>query len=353
MKITGKTISHLITKTLLATLSLCLPALTHAETSVATVPEGYVTLTALAGTGTSPTLTILSLPLLATATIPGQITGVITGVTSNTISNTNAGWTAGTLSTAATPYLIRVTSGAAQGRTFLISASTANTSTSVTLDTAETTDLTSLGIAAGTDTYEVLPCDTIASVFGTPATSGVLGGTAPAQSDQVMLLIGGIWKKYYYSTSLAGWRQSAGNAPANDIPIAPHSAIVYIRLANTPISFTVTGRVPNMKRIVSISNTGLSLISNGWPTGVTLANSGINQINGWLSNSTAGNADQIQILVNGIWKRYYHDGSMWRAAAGNAPSDSIEIPAGGGMVVIKKNATAGSATLTQTLPYSL
>ncbi len=357
MKTTGKAFSHLITKTLLsgvlATGSLCLPTLIHAETSVATVPEGYVTLTVSAGTGSAYASSILSLPLLATSTAGGQTTGIITSVASNSLTNANAGWTAGALSTTTSPHLIRITSGVAQGRTFLISTATANTATSVTIDANEAIDLTTLGITAGTDTYEIIPCDTLASIFGTPATTGVLGGSSASQADQVLLLVKGSWRVYFYNTTSNDWRLAGVNTASNNIPIPPHSAIIYNRKANTSLTFTVTGRVPNMKRSVSVANAGYSCVSNGWPTSMTLSSSGINQISGWQSSSNSGTADLVQILVNGSWRVYYYDGTHWRMVGTNLLSDSVVIPVGGGAVINKRGSATGNALLSQTPPYAL
>lgn len=149
-----------------------------AQTTATTDPVGFVTVGITAGTGSAKRNTLFSVPLLETESIQGQIAGTITGVTASTISNSNAGWAAGALSQPATPYLIQITSGAAEGRLFLISSSTntggavagtANTATTVTVSSVDSTqvDLSSLGIVAGTDTYKIYACDTLSSFFGT------------------------------------------------------------------------------------------------------------------------------------------------------------------------------------------
>ena len=108
---------------LLAALAIAVPAARAQETAT-TDPVGFVTVGIAAGTGLSKKNTLFSLPLLETESIDGQVAGTITGVTVNSISNSSAGWTPGALSNPATPYLIMITSGPAQGRMFLIASST-------------------------------------------------------------------------------------------------------------------------------------------------------------------------------------------------------------------------------------
>ena len=175
-------------------------------TTVSTTPTGYFPVTIAAGTSAGRTLSFVSFPLQNVAPINGEAQGFVTGVTSNTITNSNAGWTAGQLSTAATPCLVQFTSGAAAGRTFLVSTSTSNTATTLTLDAvdATTVDLTTLGIVPGTDTYQILSGDTLSTLFGTPATTGIAGATSSGSADQVELLSNGVWLSYYYNTN-SGW----------------------------------------------------------------------------------------------------------------------------------------------------
>lgn len=357
MKRTRETFVHLIAKSCCVSAltlgTLCLPTLTHAQTSVATVPQGYVTLTVSAGTGSSYIPTVISLPLLATSNATGQTTGIITSLTSTTINNSNAGWVAGALSNATSPYLIRITSGAAKGRTFLLSTATANTTTAVTVDALEGVNLSNLSIVAGTDTYELIPCDTLLSIFGTPATTGIWGNATATHADQIMVLINGAWSKFYYNTGSSDWRAVGTDAAGNNIPIPPHTAVIYNRWPNTPLTFTITGRVPDAQRAVSVANSGLSLLSSGWPTSVTLTNSGIHQISGWTSNANAANADQVQMMIEGGWRKYYHDGTAWRQVGTDEASNTTSIPIGSGALIIKKGSVTGNTTLTQIPPYNL
>lgn len=322
-----------------------------------TVPVGMVTITADAAVNGTPKITSISLPLVNPAVITGEVSGRITGVTTNSISNSNAGWTAGELSQTASPFVIRITSGAALGRTFLISNSSQNTSSTIFLDAedANLVDLNSLGILTGTngDTYEILQCDTIAEVFGTPATTGVVGGVAPGDSDIVSLLTGGTWKDYYYNTTLGAWVQAGTNTPSDHVPIRPDTAVNYKRVAATPLQIALTGRVPHLQRQAIVANSGDTYLSNGWPVNTTLGTAGIHLIPGWVSSPNPNTADTVAIFVSGAWRTYYHNGTQWLRAGPNTPSNGVAIPFQSGVIIKKRGSAAGSSALTQSVPYTL
>lgn len=320
--------------------------------SVATVPSGYFTLNIAAGTGTTSVTSVVSLPLQGTP----FSTGHFTGVTANTLSDSSANWTAGQLSQSATPYYIRITSGSAIGRTFIISTSTANTSTTLTIDTSNATgvDLTQLGIQTGAsgDSYEIVPADTISTIFGTPATTGVLGSSSPSSADIVQLFVSGAWRKYYYNTSSNNWLQVGPNINSNNVVIRPDSGVMYSRLAATSLSLTLMGRVPSITNTMLVSNSGVTFTNNSWPADLTLATSSINLIPGWISSSSPSSADIVQCFVSGAWRKYYYDGSNWRQVGPNIISNSLVLPAGSGIILDRKG-TSGTALLTQALPYTL
>ena len=132
-----------------------------------TTPVGAMTITvAAAPTVSSPKVSTLTIPLFnpVPSNFQGQSVGLITGITDNTITNTSAGWSAGALSQAASPYLVRITTGNATGRIFVVSTSAQNTSTTVTVGD-EGTPLTSSGLQVG-DSYSIHPADTLLSFFG-------------------------------------------------------------------------------------------------------------------------------------------------------------------------------------------
>lgn len=332
-------------------LAIAVAAASRSQT-VATTPVGGVVIDIAAGTGSTRTLTAVSVPVLMGATASGQMTGQITGVTTTTLTNSAAGWTAGQLSATAAPYVVRMKSGAAAGRTFLISTTTANTATTVTIDAGESPNLTGLSIAAG-DTYELIAVDTLAILF--PSGSGVLGGSSATAADNILINKAGVWRTYFYSTTLNRWTQVAlGNPDASNEPIKPDTALLYGRLAASTLTVKAFGSAPAMGRKAPVINSGVTFLANGWPADVTLLASGIQAIPGWVANAASASADKVQLLSGGVYKTYYFDGTNWRQVAlGNPIKNSDLIGATAGVLVNKLGSASGTAVLTQALPYSL
>lgn len=308
-------------------------------------PQSQTT-TLAAGTGTARTNTFLSLPLLGTLSASGQLSGVVTGVTATTFTNANAGWTAGQLSNPASPCLVQFTSGAALGRAFLLSTATANTATTATLDPSQSASLAALGVTAG-DAYELVPCPTIASVFGTPATTGILGGVSANEADQVQIFSGNTWKKYYFNTTSGSWRQASLETAAGNIPIPPSTAVLFSRLAASPLTLSLQGRSSRTRRVADIAGTGITPLSSTALTGQTLAAAGMETLPGWVSGASPASADTVMLWSANTWKKYYFDGSHWRAVSLNTLADSVAIPAGGGMLISRAGSAPGSTPLIQ------
>ncbi|MEI6279981.1 MAG: hypothetical protein WCQ16_11470, partial [Verrucomicrobiae bacterium] len=288
----------------------------------------------------------------------GPNSGVhLTSLASNSISNSAAGWTAGELSVAASPTLIRITSGSAIGRTFLVS-TTANTATTVTIDASDlgSTNLTSLGILTGDagDTYELLNAHTLATLFGTDSGNGILTGTNGAACDQVQLMVTGAYRTYYLSsaTNPMQWKRLGPNTASSNVVIKPETGILFSRLANSSLALTFTGTVPTIERKVAVKDSGLTNLSTGWSADATISTLGLTSIPTWTSG-TASTSDTVQFLVTGAYRTYYFNGTNWRRVGPNTISDSVAIPAGTVYTIKQLGAAATFSTLTQTAPYSL
>lgn len=323
--------------------------------TLGTEPVGYLMVGIAAGGISSRTLSVLSFPLQESASVVGQVRGRITSLTANSITNSNAGWMAGALSLQAEPHLVRITSGSAAGRTFLISSASPNTSTTVVIDPvdAAVANPATLGIAAGNngDSYCVLRADTLSSVFGTPAATGILGGTSSGTADIIQVLQGGEWRQYYFCTRGAGnWRRVGSDALAENVVIRPDSGVIYSRLAPTALTLLVAGAVPLACRQAAVARSGASFISNAWPVDGTLAGMKVASLPGWVSGTKP--IDYVQLLVSGAWRQYYFNGVNWRRVGPNTLSDNVPIPAGSAMVLQRQGASAGYETLFQEPPYS-
>lgn len=329
----------------------------HADSTAVTDPVGFVTANIAAGLGSAKKSTLFSVPLLETEGITGQISGVITGVGSNTISNSSADWANGELAQAETPFLVMVTSGAAEGRMFLISANTTNTLTVSGVDTVQTPDLTTLGIVPNTDTYTILACGTLKTLFGTPETTGIQGGTTQNNADTIVMVVNGAASTYFYKTDAVPprWtRVGPGFPNASNTPILPYYGVEYRRLPATPLSFVVTGAVPVKQRKVGVKNSGTTFLSQYWPTESTLVSLGIQNIPGWVGAPTMTSADTVILTANGIPATYWYDGANWKKIAPGYPiSDSVLIQIGTTVQISKKGNTSGYSTYIQQIPYNI
>ena len=340
----------------------------NGQTTATTDPVGFVTVGITAGTGSAKKNTLFSVPLMETEEITGQVAGTITGVTANTIVNSNAGWTAGALSQPATPYLIQITSGAGEGRLFLISsaigtggaiAGSANTATTVTVSSVDAAqvDLTSLGIVAGTDTYKIYACDTMSSFFGTPQTSGITGGSSTASADTVTVVLNGAVATYWFNTSVTPNRWSRvgpGSPDSSNVALVPNYGVQYGRIGNSALNFVVTGQVPVISREVNVKNSGTTLLSSFWPVDSTLTQIGLQALPGWVSGATAAVSDTVVLTAGGTASTYWYNGTNWRRVAPGSPiSDTAAIGIGTAIQIGKKGNAAGYTALDQNVPYQL
>jgi len=331
------------------------------QTTVSSEPFGYVKINVAAGTGTSKRTSLISIPLLDETSVAGRTSGSITGVTSNTITVQGAGWTAGQLSTAATPHLIEITSGAARGRMLLISTATPNTSDTVTIDATEIKNGGSLVNLNNGDTFRLRPVDTIGSFFGTPETTLIRGGTSPNTADTITLMIDGEPQTFFDHTGVTPkrWRRALlGNPDASNTPIPPHAGVQYARLADTPLQFIVTGRVPSGARRALINNVSASttILASYWPVNQTLGSLGLNSsIANWATNPSSSLADRVSLVRSGVTENYYHDGANWRQIRLGTPlANDVVVPPGSSVMIRRANRPgSGFVTYSNTAPYNL
>lgn len=338
------------------------PAHLNAQTTVATDPVGFTTVTITPGNGTARRQTMMSIPLLDAASVSGLSSGTISGVTSNSIVVSNAGWTAGALSQPSEPYVIQITSGTAAGRFFLIassaatggasgSAALANTATSVFISPIDSlqvsNDLPAAGVAEG-NTFKLFACDTL-SWFGSPATTGVLGGTSPNNSDNVTVTINGTPTTYYYRTTSSNWVRSGLNSSASNVALVPNIGLAYNRLSSNALSFVTTGQVPVTNRVAPIRNSGTTVLSQYWPVATTLKNLGLQDLAGWVKGTNQVSTDNVIVVAGGTPSTYYNNGTNWRRFPLTGNQDGVQIPVGAAVQVVKKGTNAGYTPFAQSI----
>ena len=341
----------------------------NAQTNTVTSePVGYVTVKMSAGSGTVKRLSYVSLPLLdKQLSITGKSKGTITAVTATTISDSSAGWVAGSLSAPATPYLLAITSGSAQGHIFHIASSattggavgasaSANTIDTITISSLTTgsgiSDLRTAGVAVG-DGYEIYACDTLSSALGSPSTTGIFAAALPASADTVVIVVNGTASTYWHNGT--EWKKTGAGTPSSpNVPLLPYYGFSYSRIANSELILTSMGSVPTQARKVQLKNAGLSLLSQYFPVDTTLATLALQNTAGWTKNALSPSADKIVIVSSGTASTYWHNGTDWRKTGAGSPiSNTTVIPAGAMVYINKVGTTSGFSTYSQALPYTL
>tara|TARA_B110000003_G_C16647962_1_gene532881 strand:+ start:2799 stop:3860 length:1062 start_codon:yes stop_codon:yes gene_type:complete len=351
------TIKQLLIRPLRIGLLAGMPLLSSATTVTSDV-VGYVSLKVNAGTGSSYVFTPLALPLYQPATnIDGKVSGTIGTFTNNTLTVDNAGWIPGQLSQKSSPYCIRITSGVAEGRVLLISSSTNNTTDTLTIDLpySEINDLTVLGISPTSDTYDIIECDTLATLFGAPSTGGIIGANSFNEADQIWMFTKRSWKKFFYSTELHRWtRRSRGNPDASAQVIMPNSGFLYARKGQSDLKFSISGKVTKEIKTITVYSSGITVLGNTWPVDLTLSQLKIASLDNWQSSADHTAADQLWLLNNGYWNKYFHDGKDWRRISRGEPiSNEILIRSGSSLFLKRSSSGHTISKLQQYPPYTL
>lgn len=336
---------------------LLAPTLALAVDTAYSPPVGGMTITVPAGQTRAVTL-----PLLPAAVGNGAVVGVISAVGSNYIDVANANWTPAAFSTASTPYLLRIKSGAAAGRVIPVS-TTANTATRLFL-TTDGFGLDQVVPPAAGDSFELLLADTLSSFFGS---STLQGGPDAASADNVQIWANTAWVYYYYNTTRSRWERStdtAASAARDNQLLRQDRGFMILRRATSELKIYVTGSVPQSGPKHNLSRPGVTFFSLGLPAPITLGALSL-QTNspGWRSVSGSSNAlssaDFIQIWSNTAWTYYYYDsgrGSWQRSTDTGASSsrDSITIPAGQPIMIRRLDSATAAADnfVAVPLPYT-
>ena len=319
-----------------------------AQSSVVTAPVGFVSYTIPAAVdSTTPTTTAICLPLHEAAAASGQLAGTITAVASGTISNSSAGWTSGALASAATPCFVRLSSGAAKGRTLFISA---NTSTDLTVDN-QNTDLIAAGVVVG-DSYQIIAGDTLMSLFGT----STLSGTSEDAADNILYWNGASWQIFYFNSTNNRWQQKGLSLSANNFALRPDAGLLFVRRATTPLAFNLIGVVPTHDLRYEVANSGSTFLANGFPLDTTLKTLGYNSLQGWTGDGSNGQTADLVMFWNGAsWQRFYYNtaNNRWQQVGLSLSADNFTIPSGSPVMIARLGSASGNSTLVHPIPYSL
>lgn len=311
-------------------------------TTVSTTPVGYLTAAIPASPdGVNPSNTVVSVPLYSTAVYAGAITSVDS---STSFSSGSAAWATNQFT--ASPTLVRIKTGANTGRNFLI---TANTATQLTVNT-DGFDLTQL--LSVNNTFEIIPANTLGSLFGTNSVQFQTASTASG-ADNLLLFNGASWDIYYNNGT--NWKKSGSLNNQNNTVIYPDEAIFIERFGLSSLSLTFMGVVPSGTERTDLPGPGYAFMANRFPTDTTIASFGLQALSGWQSGASASGAgDNLEIFNGTNWDVYYYNGTNWKKSGSLLTQDSTTIPAGSAVFILRQSSASGtSATLVQNLPYAL
>jgi hypothetical protein len=302
-----------------------------------------------------------SLPLLANVDAHPGAQGVITAVGSNYIENSSASLPAGAYSGVDLPFLARITTGPAAGRLFRV-ATPANTSTRLYLN-GDGLILNALGIRPSVDCYELLPADTLDSLFGSDL---LQGGPSASMADTVSVWGGASYQVFYYNNVRQRWERDIDTAATPDrgnFVLRSDRGVLIQRRASVPLELIFIGRVSSTENPITHQRPGNTLICTMSPVELTLSKLALDtaaRSRGWTGAAqpslALAQADLIQVWRDGAWLNFYFDTtrSRWQKAgdATNASADAIVIPAGAPIFVrrVKSGASVEEKTLTMPRP---
>jgi uncharacterized protein (TIGR02597 family) len=328
--------------------SLCCFHLANAQVSVTTVPVGFTTSTvAAAADASTPSSTVISVPFYATAEFQSSVSSV-DSTSSLSVSSASFG------DLVTVPHLVRLKTGASTGRFFVI---TSNTATQVTVDTRGYSFVTGapantsqIQVSAG-DSAEIVPANTLGTLFGTSSVPFQTGATANA-ADNVYLFNGTSWDVYYHNGT--NWKKSGNLANQNNAVVLPDRGLFILRRATSSLNLTFLGTVPSTTERTDFTGPGSTFESSRFPVDTTLLGLGLQGLPNWLAGASASAADNVYLWNGSSWSVYYYNSTNWKKSGSLGTFDSQSIPLGTAMFVVRQSTAQGTtATLVQALPYTL
>jgi hypothetical protein len=263
-------------------LAAVLPTLTYGQLPVSR-PAAVLPI-AVAGAAT----TAIGVPFLRESALRDVVSGVagqdITGSTT---------YTAGAF---ANTHMVLVMTGTGRGTGLPI---TANNATTLTVTG------TIPALVSNSDEFEIVPLNTLSTLFGAPPIN-LAGGANAAAADKV--IVNGI-RYFYKSSAPSGWRLETApfGADQGNVTIGNLSGVNVVRIGGAT-NVNVRGVNRSTRAVIPIAN-GTTLVSWPYPGVVTLAGSG-------LSSTLTGGANAAaadKVIIGGI--RYFFKTSApsgWR-----------------------------------------
>lgn len=315
-----------------------------------TVPVGFIQKTVLAAVDAStPTSTTISVPFYQSASYAGAISTVDSA---NQISISTAGFGTYTYNPATPttqPYFLHMKSGASVGRSFLIRS---NSATQLTVDSPSYAINT---VIAPGDTFEVVPGNTLGSLFGTSSVPFQTATTAGA-ADDIYLWDGSAFQVYFHNGT--NWKRGTALNNQNFAAVYPDDGLFITRRGLTDVTLTLLGTVPSTAEKTDIPGPASNFVANRFPVDTTLGALGLTSLPGWQNGTTAGTSDNVSLFSSATnsYTTYYYNGTIWKkgTAIGSTDYSNTVIPSGSAYFIVRRSSASGSViSLNQNLPYAL
>lgn len=340
---------------LLGALTLGLTATAvFAQTTAYSPPIGGMTVTMLAAPSGGFKITSFSpaLRLPVGSSFVGKVRGTFTSVSDSTsstvLSDSSAGWSTGAMAQAAAPYFVRIRSGSAAGSWWRVSA---NDGTSITVPTNRGFLAGASGVAVG-DAYEIVPADTLNTLFSAIAASG--GGTSAAAADNVRIHDGVSWREFYFNTTTNIWREGTLPGDRGNVVIRPDSGVFYVRRGASNLAMILLGNVSTGPERVAVGSTGVTVIGSVFPTARVFGQLALQNSPSLIRNSgTLAAADKVNHFDGVSWRSYNFNVANNRWQELTFDRTNQVIPFGVPLVIERGTSASSSFWVTLTPPYSL
>ncbi len=301
----------------------------------------------------------IALPLQHYPAGGGAVIGKLSGVGVNYIEVAGANWPAASYSNASNPYYLRINSGVASGRVFMLG-TTANTASRIYVVT-DGVDLVASGVAVN-DAYELVLADTLSSIFG----GSVQGGSDYLSADNVQVWSGADWLVFYYNTPRSRWelRTDTATSPTrSNYALRPDRGVMISRRGGAELKMFISGRVPTQPAKYFHTYSGVTFLSNSLPVGITLGALAMQtRASGWIAGSSGAsarnNADLIQVWSGADWLVFYYNSirNRWELNTDTAssPSRDVYTIAAGRPIMIRRLGSTSIATeklISLPMPY--
>jgi uncharacterized protein (TIGR02597 family) len=269
--------------------------------------------------------------------------GTVTAVGTSTLTDSKSVWVSGQLSTTTKPHLIKILTGSAAGRVYLI---TANTTNQLTVDAKGGNLASSIAVGAR---YQIFPARTLGNTFGT-TTVPFQKSSSTTTADTLQLWNGTAWDSYYHNGT--NWLKSGSTVNQNNAIIYPDEAVQISRRGTTALTLTMAGEVSVISEQTQCIAPGMTFAANRYPVNATLSSLGLKLLPNWISGSSTTTADYVRVRIGGGWATYWHNGTSWVKSGSTVSQNSAVIPEGGGYYVHRKSSSVGVNNFaTQTKPY--